>query len=112
MKPLCRGLILLFLLASIFQANQALGEEEDQTILLDEVLIKGTTLLDGKSPGGRRVRTEGPALSTSFRWDGESVDELNIPKEILSELTQPDLPFTLEGAAEPDGTATQLNEQN
>ena len=112
MKPLCRRLIFLLLLGSIFQANQALGEGEDQTILLDESLIKGSTLLDGQSLGRRRLRREGPVLSTSFRWDGESVDKLDIPKEILNELTQPGLPFTLRDAAEPDETVESLDEQD
>jgi len=100
MTPLKPCLILL--LATLLAASSALAKGEDQTILLDESLIQGSSLLGGQGFGGRRRRIEGPALSTDFRWDGEKAEDSDIPKEILKELTQPDLPFTLRESAESD----------
>jgi len=107
-KALKKALILILLLCALADSWQVLAEGKDQTILLDESLIQGSSLLNGQAFGGRRRRVEGPALSTAFRWDGEKIEALDIPKEILDELTPPDLPFTLREKAESDEFADGL----
>ncbi|MFQ5580215.1 MAG: hypothetical protein ACE5FZ_06350 [Nitrospiria bacterium] len=65
--------------------------EQDQTFLLNESQITGSV-----SPGDRGVPSwsndlryvEFPALSTLLPWEGVEEEDLNIPKEILDQLSQ------------------------
>lgn len=85
------------LLITLFLPCTLLAEEEppstettEKTILMDESLIVGVEL---GAIGGNQKRMPGPALSTALRWDGVAIDALDIPKEILEHLSQPDLSF-------------------
>ncbi len=68
----------------------------DQTILLNQSAIKGDRLEVEKDVNLFQKREDLPALSTALRWEGNDMIELDIPKEILDQLTQPDLSYILE----------------
>lgn len=84
-------LITLFLPCTLLAEEEtASAEATEKTILMDESLIVGVEL---GVIGGNQKRIPGPALSTVLRWDGVTVDTLDIPREILEHLSQPDLSF-------------------
>ncbi len=70
-------------------------EDHNRTILLDESAIKGKQLGKEGNLSLKKKRADLPALSTALRWEGNDIIALDIPKEILDQLTQPDLSYVL-----------------
>lgn len=82
-----------------FGADQP--DDSDKTFLLGEFSITGDRveeLISREQKGA----PEFPLLSTALRWKSENPIELDIPKEILKHLTQPDLSRILKNAQETD----------
>jgi len=73
-------------------------ESNNRTILLDSSAISGVRL----EKESDIKREDLPALSTALRWEGNDVIALDIPKEILDQLTQPDLSYILEQSSDFD----------
>ncbi len=84
----------LLLFNGFLSTNTAFGveqsEDSDQTFLLGEFSIRGNQVEELISTQ-KKGEPEFPILSTSLRWKDEDRIELDIPKEILKHLTQPDL---------------------
>lgn len=91
-------LVLLFF-AAFSTPKTVFSEEGDRTLLLDESLILGATLTDEVPLGLRKGSSEGPALPTLLQWEGDTFEELDIPKEILNELMRLDISPVMESTA-------------
>lgn len=103
--------------AGLREALPEIERGEDQTILLDELIIRGDLggetgedsdestfskeVSEEKNESSETFKRpiERPALSTVLSWKGKENIELDIPKEILEQLTQPDLSYILEREA-------------
>ncbi len=106
-----------FFMPELSQAGlrEALPEIErggDQTILLDEMIIRGDTGEESfqeeiseekiENNAAQQRPSERPLLSTVLSWKGNEIIALDIPKEILEQLTRPDLSYVLEREAAQD----------
>lgn len=90
--------ILLFTLNALLYPLDYTRASEDtkgQTILLDASTIQGDQLETEQDLNVFQKREDLPALSTALRWEGDDIIELDIPKEILDQLTRPDLSYIL-----------------
>lgn len=76
-------------------SGEVSDESNDRTILLDTSAIRGERLGKDRDQDFLKKREDLPALSTALRWEGDEITALDIPKEILEQLTQPDLSYIL-----------------
>jgi len=101
MLPLLTTVLILFCASLSTPPAFGAGQSDisDQTFLLGEFSITGDQVeehIETKKEGEAQL----PALSTSLRWKGDEGIELDIPKEILKNLTQPDLSQIIKGKDE------------
>ncbi|HLG22154.1 MAG TPA: hypothetical protein VI382_05005 [Candidatus Manganitrophaceae bacterium] len=84
-------LITLFFFAGLATTERAAwsAPESDDPLLLEESQIVAPKSASEEEGGAGR--SELPSLSTDLPWEEEAgAERLNIPREILGDLTQPD----------------------